>query len=59
GDGPQVEVNKLSSTKTQLPYDYYILRYFLTCKVACHMKLDAEASKSFKEKIDDEYRANM
>ncbi|XP_076902405.1 transmembrane 9 superfamily member 7-like [Bidens hawaiensis] len=27
GDPLQVKVNKLSSTKTQLPYDYYSLRY--------------------------------
>ncbi|KAI3912162.1 hypothetical protein MKW92_026487 [Papaver armeniacum] len=92
GDALQVKVNKLSSTKTQLPYDYYFLKYCkptkimnsaenlgevlrgdriensiytfnmreeLTCKVACRMKLDAEAAKNFKEKIDDEYRVNM
>lgn len=29
------------------------------CKVACRVKLDAEAAKNFKEKIDDEYRVNM
>ncbi|RZC49803.1 hypothetical protein C5167_018234 [Papaver somniferum] len=29
-------------------------KFILTCKVACRMKLAAEASKSFKEKIDDE-----
>lgn len=27
GDELQVKVNKLSSTKTQLPYDYYFLKY--------------------------------
>lgn len=27
GDVLQVKVNKLSSTKTQLPYDYYFLKY--------------------------------
>lgn len=27
GDPLQVKVNKLSSTKTQLPYDYYFLKY--------------------------------
>ena len=27
GDPLQVKVNKLSSTKTQLPYDYYYLNY--------------------------------
>lgn len=27
GDKLQVKVNKLSSTKTQLPYDYYFLDY--------------------------------
>ena len=27
GDELQVKVNKLSSTKTQLPYDYYFLEY--------------------------------
>ncbi|XP_074269402.1 transmembrane 9 superfamily member 7-like [Silene latifolia] len=27
GDSLQVKVNKLSSTKTQLPYDYYFLKY--------------------------------
>lgn len=29
------------------------------CKVACKVKLNAEAAKNFKEKIDDEYRVNM
>lgn len=29
------------------------------CKVGCRVKLDAESTKNFKEKIDDEYRANM
>lgn len=27
GDPLQVKVNKLSSTKTQLPYDYYYLKF--------------------------------
>ena len=27
GDALPVKVNKLSSTKTQLPYDYYYLNY--------------------------------
>lgn len=27
GDSLPVKVNKLSSTKTQLPYDYYYLKY--------------------------------
>lgn len=27
GDPLQIKVNKLSSTKTQLPYDYYFLKY--------------------------------
>ena len=30
-----------------------------TCQVVCRVKLDAEAAKNFKEKIDDEYRVNM
>ncbi|XP_017697036.1 transmembrane 9 superfamily member 7-like [Phoenix dactylifera] len=91
-DELQVKVNKLSSTKTQLPYDYYFLDYCKppkimnsaenlgevlrgdriensvyafkmrrdeTCKVACRTKLNQEAVKKFKEKIDDEYRVNM
>lgn len=29
------------------------------CKVACRVKLNQEAAKNFKEKIDDEYRVNM
>ncbi|XWS17406.1 hypothetical protein CRYUN_Cryun33cG0064600 [Craigia yunnanensis] len=29
------------------------------CKVACRVKLDAEAAKDFKEKIHDDYRVNM
>ncbi|TYH08403.1 hypothetical protein ES288_A07G012100v1 [Gossypium darwinii] len=29
------------------------------CKVACRVKLDAEAAKNFKEKIDGNYRVNM
>ncbi|CDY23803.1 BnaA01g21540D [Brassica napus] len=92
GDPLYVKVNKLSSTKTQLPYDYYYLNYCKPpkivnnaenlgevlrgdriensvytfqmledqpCKVGCRVKLDAESTKNFKEKIDDEYRANM
>nr|GMC73159.1 transmembrane 9 superfamily member 7-like [Ipomoea batatas] len=92
GNPLAVKVNKLSSTKTQLPYDYYFLKYCkptkimnnaenlgevlrgdriensvytfnmrqeLPCKVACRVKLDAEAAKNFKEKIDDEYRVNI
>uniref|UniRef100_A0A803MDG9 Transmembrane 9 superfamily member n=1 Tax=Chenopodium quinoa TaxID=63459 RepID=A0A803MDG9_CHEQI len=92
GDPLQVKVNKLSSTKTQLPYDYYFLKYCKPqkiinsaenlgevlrgdriensvytfkmreeriCQVGCRQKLDAEASKNFKEMIDDEYRVNM
>ncbi|CAI9117958.1 OLC1v1019450C1 [Oldenlandia corymbosa var. corymbosa] len=87
-----VKVNKLSSTKTQLPYHYYFLQYCkpkkilnsaenlgevlrgdwiensvyefhmrqeTPCKVACKVKLNAEAAKNFKEKIGDEYRVNM
>lgn len=30
-----------------------------SCKVACNVTLDAESTKNFKEKIDDEYRVNM
>lgn len=30
-----------------------------SCTVVCHEILDAESAKSFKEKIDDEYRVNM
>ncbi|GER53515.1 endomembrane protein 70 protein family [Striga asiatica] len=92
GDELQVKVNKLSSTKTQLPYDFYFLKYCKpkkiqnvaenlgevlrgdriensvyvfhmreeqSCKVACKVHLDDQAAKDFKEKIDDEYRANM
>ncbi|KAJ0244803.1 hypothetical protein HA466_0183420 [Hirschfeldia incana] len=92
GDPLYVKVNKLTSTKTQLPYDYYYLNYCKPdkilnnaenlgevlrgdriensvytfqmledqpSKVACRVKLDAESTKRFKEKIDDEYRANM
>ncbi|GAB4837801.1 Transmembrane 9 super member 7 [Ancistrocladus abbreviatus] len=92
GDPLQVKVNKLSSTKTQLPYDYYFLSYCKPtkisnsaenlgevlrgdriensvytfkmreeqpCQIACRKKLDADAAKNFKEKIDDEYRVNM
>lgn len=29
------------------------------CTVTCKIKLDAEAAKDFKEKIDDEYSVNM
>ncbi|KMZ73357.1 Transmembrane 9 superfamily protein member [Zostera marina] len=91
-DELQVKVNKLSSTKTQLPYDYYFLDYckpskimnsaenlgevlrgdriensvYLfnmkmgeTCKVACRTTLSVEASKRFKQKIDEQYRVNM
>ncbi|KAG8487546.1 hypothetical protein CXB51_016166 [Gossypium anomalum] len=29
------------------------------CKVACRVKLDAEAAKNFKKKIDGNYRVNM
>ena len=29
------------------------------CKIACRVKLDAEAAKNFKEKIHDDYRVNM
>ncbi|KMZ59735.1 Transmembrane 9 superfamily protein member [Zostera marina] len=92
GDTLQVKVNKLSSTKTQLPYDHYFLDYCTpvkiqnsaenlgevlrgdriensvymfnmrndeTCKVGCRKKFTAESAKNFKEKIDDEYKANM
>ncbi|KAK9697229.1 hypothetical protein RND81_08G023300 [Saponaria officinalis] len=92
GDPLQVKVNKLSSTKTQLPYDYYFLDYCkpkkilnsaenlgevlrgdriensvytfkmreeMSCQVGCRKKLDAETTKKFKEKIDDQYRVNM
>ncbi|GFZ08102.1 transmembrane nine 7 [Actinidia rufa] len=33
GDPLQVKVNKLSSTKTQLPYDYYYLKYCKPSKI--------------------------
>ncbi|CAN1286635.1 Transmembrane 9 superfamily member 7 [Linum perenne] len=92
GNVLNVKVNKLSSTKTQLPYDYYFLKYCKpqkiensaenlgevlrgdriensvytfemmedqSCKIACKATLDAETTKNFKEKIDDEYRVNM
>lgn len=35
------------------------MREETSCTVACKAKLNAEAAKNFKEKIDDEYRANM
>ena len=37
----------------------FLMREEQPCKAACRMKLDAEAAKNFKEKIDDEYRVNM
>ncbi|KAI3727317.1 hypothetical protein L1987_67130 [Smallanthus sonchifolius] len=66
GDPLQVKVNKLSSTKTQLPYDYYYLNY---CKPK-HIQNSAEnlgevlrgdriENSVYMEKIDDEYRVNM
>ena len=33
GDALYVKVNKLSSTKTQLPYDYYFLKYCKPSKI--------------------------
>lgn len=33
GDALYVKVNKLSSTKTQLPYDYYYLKYCKPSKI--------------------------
>lgn len=33
GDPLSVKVNKLSSTKTQLPYDYYFLNYCKPLKI--------------------------
>eukprot|EP00262_Sarcandra_glabra_P022269 TRINITY_DN9828_c0_g1_i1.p1 TRINITY_DN9828_c0_g1~~TRINITY_DN9828_c0_g1_i1.p1 ORF type:complete len:641 (-),score=73.90 TRINITY_DN9828_c0_g1_i1:231-2153(-) len=92
GDVLKVKVNKLTSTKTQLPYSYYSLPYCRPeaivdnaenlgevlrgdrienspyvfkmrepemCKVVCRIKLDAKTAKDLKEKIEDEYRANM
>ncbi|XP_074580505.1 transmembrane 9 superfamily member 7-like [Curcuma longa] len=92
GEDLLVKVNKLSSTKTQLPYDYYFLDYCKPsnimnsaenlgevlrgdriensvytfkmrvdegCKVVCRAKLNSEAAKNFKEKIDDDYSVNM
>ncbi|XP_073309674.1 transmembrane 9 superfamily member 7-like [Primulina huaijiensis] len=92
GDDLAVKVNKLSSTKTQLPYDFYFLNYCKpkniknvaenlgevlrgdriensvytfhmreeqSCTVACKVTLEEQDAKNFKEKIDDEYRANM
>ncbi|XP_073064481.1 transmembrane 9 superfamily member 7 [Primulina eburnea] len=92
GDDLAVKVNKLSSTKTQLPYDFYFLKYCKpkniknvaenlgevlrgdriensvytfrmreeqSCTVACKVTLEEQDAKNFKEKIDDEYRANM
>ncbi|KZV28094.1 transmembrane 9 superfamily member 4 [Dorcoceras hygrometricum] len=92
GDELAVKVNKLSSTKTQLPYDFYYLNYCKpkniknvaenlgevlrgdriensvytfrmreeqSCTVACKVTLQEQDAKNFKEKIDDEYRANM
>ncbi|XP_076921465.1 transmembrane 9 superfamily member 7-like [Bidens hawaiensis] len=31
----------------------------LACKVVCRIRLNAESAKSFKEKIDEQYRVNM
>ncbi|KAL2251096.1 transmembrane 9 superfamily member 7 [Sesamum indicum] len=92
GEALEVKVNKLSSTKTQLPYDYYFLSYCKppkirnraenlgevlrgdriensvysfsmrkpeSCKIACRVKLTAASAKSFKKKINDDYRVNM
>ena len=120
GDELKVKVNKLTSTKTQLPYSFYSLPFcrpkqiidstenlgevlrgdrienspyvvsfylhfmslgwchcfmLLTffkidslqfkmrepqmCNVVCRLTLDAKTAKTFKEKIDDEYRVNM
>ncbi|EXC11823.1 Transmembrane 9 superfamily member 4 [Morus notabilis] len=92
GDLLKVKVNKLTSTKTQLPYSYYSLPYCRPghivdsaenlgevlrgdrienspyefkmrepemCKVLCHITLNAKTAKELKEKIDDEYRANL
>ncbi|KAE9601726.1 hypothetical protein Lal_00040640 [Lupinus albus] len=92
GDMLRVKVNKLTSTKTQLPYTYYSLSYCRPeriidsaenlgevlwgdrienspfvfkmrepqlCNVVCRITLNAQTSKEFKEKIDDEYRVNM
>lgn len=35
------------------------MREDMPCKVACRVKLNAEATKNFREKIDDEYRVNL
>ncbi|XP_057969807.1 transmembrane 9 superfamily member 8-like [Malania oleifera] len=92
GDLLKVKVNKLTSTKTQLPYSYYSLPYchpqsivdsaenlgevlrgdrienspyefkmreHQMCNILCLITLNAKTAKSFKEKIDDEYRVNM
>ncbi|KAM5547393.1 hypothetical protein ABKV19_001734 [Rosa sericea] len=91
GETLEVKINKLSSIRTQLPYDYYFLSYCRPpviinslslgqvlrgdriknsvysfkmreaeyCKVVCRVILDANSAKSFKKKIDDEYRVNM
>ena len=43
-------------------YDFFYqfeMRKDKSCTVACHVTLDAESAKNFKEKIDDEYRVNM
>ncbi|KAF5725878.1 transmembrane 9 superfamily member 8 [Tripterygium wilfordii] len=92
GDLLAVKVNKLASTKTQLPYSYYSLPYCRPqrivdsaenlgevlrgdrienspyvfkmrepemCKIVCRLTLNAKSAKEFKEKIIDEYQANM
>ncbi|XP_024361684.1 transmembrane 9 superfamily member 7 [Physcomitrium patens] len=91
-DPVTVKVNKLTSTKTQLPYNYYSLDYCKPpkikdfaenlgevlrgdrienspyqfemrndqlCKILCKKTFSAEALNNFKDKIENEYRANM
>ncbi|KAK9101766.1 hypothetical protein Sjap_019020 [Stephania japonica] len=85
GDPLNVKANKLTSTKTQLPYSYYSIPYctpksiidsaenlgevlrgdrienspYVMCNLVCRVALDGKKAKTFKEKIDDEYRVNM
>ncbi|KDP33835.1 hypothetical protein JCGZ_07406 [Jatropha curcas] len=82
GDLLHVKVNKLSSRRTQLPYDYYSVNFCKPPKImnsaenleevlrgdriensvhsnSAKFPVTAESARSFKEKIDDQYRVNM
>ncbi|KAL5564288.1 hypothetical protein UlMin_027452 [Ulmus minor] len=73
GDLLKIKVNKLTSTKTHLPFSYHSLPYCnpenspyefrmrepTKCNVVCRIILNAKTAKGLKEKIDDEYMVNM